>query len=376
MIVGGAHVSALPKESLEDLLCDFIIVGEAERVFVEVIKRMGAGQHSFMDMKGFAFWDGGKAVFNPGVNIIEDLDSLPFPIRGPFSNRKNDDVGGDIFSLRSPVATLLTSRGCPHHCTFCATHLVHGRNFRKRSVTNVVDEIEFLVKERGIQEINIVDDTFSEDRTHAAGICEEIIRRKLDIVWRTAVGLRVDTLDRDLLAVFKASGCYKLALGIESFSPDILKDIKKPVTRSQIEEKIALIKSFQIDVIGYFILGLPKDTEESVWETIRFARDSDLDFPYFSHAIPFPGTEIFKQRYKDEDVGRMDWNHFNTFTSYSFNLSEIPPKRLKMLYFLGYFLCYFKIKRIKAALRSLIFYKKKKFFKIFSFLYKIIRNAI
>lgn len=372
ILVGGPHVSTLPKESLEHLLCDFVVVGEGEEIILEIIRRVESGINSFNDLKGLAFWDDKSPVLNPGINIIQDLDVLPFPIRTPLCS----DMGGDMFALKSPVASILTSRGCPHKCTFCASHFVHGRNFRKRSAKNVVDEIELLVNKHGVKEINIVDDSFSEDRQHAVSICEEIVKRKLNICWRTVVGLRADTLDRDLVGAFKASGCYKIGLGIESFSTDTLECIKKPLVKERLKERIALVKDFQIETVGYFILGLPGDTENSVLETIRFAADSDLDYPYFSRAVPLPGTDIFKRQYPNLDVVKINWDNFDFNAKYEFRLSQVLPERLKRYYVLAYFFSYLKFRRIRRVLKDIIRSKRTGFFKAMRFILQLLRNAV
>jgi radical SAM superfamily enzyme YgiQ (UPF0313 family) len=347
-------------------------VGEGEEIILEIIKRVESGSNHFEDLNGLAFWKKEVPVLNPGINIIKDLEVLPFPMRPP----RALDVGGDIFSLRSPVASVLTSRGCPHQCTFCTSHVVHGRNFRKRSTKSVVDEIEFLVNQCGIREINILDDSFSEDKRHAISICEEIIKRDLDISWRAIVGLRADTLDREVLKAFKDSGCYKIAMGIESFSADVLGRSKKPLLRKGLHGTIGLIKSFQIATMGYFIIGLPGETEDSVLETIRFARESELDYPYFSKAIPLPGTDLFKQVYREFDVSKIDWSDFGTFSGQAFSLSRISSKKIKMYYAFAFASSYLKWRRIKRLFLDMTRSKHKGFSKLIRFIFRSLCHVV
>ena len=210
IIIGGPQASALPKFSLEDMKADFAVVGEGERVMLEIVKRVESNYNYFDDIKGLAFWRDGNPVFNPGCNLIEDLDNLPFPSWELMPPNKYNYAAVDVMPKRFPAAPISTSRGCPYECTFCGSHPIHGRGFRKRSAQNVADEIEFLVSNYGVREINLLDEAFSEDRMHAISICEEMIKRKLDIVWRPLAGLRLDTLDDELLEIFKASGCYQL----------------------------------------------------------------------------------------------------------------------------------------------------------------------
>ncbi|MBZ9577921.1 cobalamin-dependent protein [Patescibacteria group bacterium] len=374
VIVGGPHVSALPKFSLEGLRADFAVVGEGEQAILEIIKRSLSHFNYFEDIKGLAFWKDDVAVLNPGCNLIENLDNLPFPDWEAIPPTAYGDVAGQTSPRQFPCASILTSRGCPHQCTFCASHLIHGRGLRKRSAKNVVNEIECLVKKYGVREINFSDDTFSEDRNHAIGICEELIKRKVNIVWRTTVGLRLDTLDEGLLEAFIASGCYQLAFGIESFASNVLHEVKKPINRLKILEKIHMVKKFKIETFGYFILGLPQDTVDSIRQTISFARNSDLDYLSFSHAIPLPGTEIFNKRYKNSRLSSIDWNNFYFFGNRPFDISEIPSKKLKKLYSAAYITSYIRPKRIKLILSNFINFKKTKTSKVLKFIYYITRN--
>jgi radical SAM superfamily enzyme YgiQ (UPF0313 family) len=239
---------------------------------------------------------------------------------------------------------------------------------------NVVDEIEYLVNSYGIKEISIFDDTFSEDPNHALAICKEIIGRNIDIVWRTAVGLRLNTINEELLGFFKRSGCYQLSFGIESFSDTILNKTKKPISKSRIIDTIKMVKKYGIETMGYFILGLPDDTEDSIVETIRFARKSDLDFLSFTHAVPLPGTKIFNQKYANMNLSMINWNDFNFYTNRPFNISKVQTKKIKKYYLMAYVSSYIQPKRLRKILLKAIFLKNSKIYKIASFCYSVIKN--
>ncbi len=374
ILIGGPHVSALPKFSLEDTRADFAVIGEAENVMVEIISRVVAGNNSFDDIRGLVFWRDRTTVLNPGCNLITDLDNLSFPAWECLSPVKYNDTGSQVFCKNIPIAAVITSRGCPYSCAFCGSHLIHGRELRKRSFRNVVDEIQFLVKKYGVREINFYDDAFSEDQEHAVNICEEILKRNLDISWKATVGLRLDTLNDELLSVFRASGCYVLCFGIESFSDDILCRVKKPINKPEIIEKIQMIKRYKIDAFGYFILGLPGETEESAKETIRFARSSPLDYITVAHAVPLPGTAVFKKKYKESDLYAIDWDRFYLYTNQPFGLSSVTNNKLKKLFLLAYISFYFKFCRLKKIAYDSFQYKHPNALKIIKFIWFIFRN--
>ena len=364
ILVGGPHVSALPKFSLESLNADFAVIGEGEKVTLEIIRRCKIGAGNFSDIPGICFRRRGKVVLNQGCNIIDDLDSLPFPSWDLMPPAMYRDTSGHLFSKRQPVASIITSRGCPHRCRFCASRIVHGTKLRKRSVKNVLDELQLLVKDYGVKEINICDDTFTEDRAHVISICKGIIRLGLGILWRTPVGVRLDTLDQELLGIMKKSGCYQLGLGIESFSKDILAENKKPLTQRSIEDKINLVKSSGIETFGFFIFGLPGETVKSAKKTLNFIRKTMLDYIWITYAIPLPGTDIFHNTYKDSDFDEIDWDRF--YFIKPFNTCSLSRKVLKIFFLSSFLIAYFNPRRLWMIIINLRFRHLPKLFRFIS----------
>ncbi len=374
IMIGGPHVSALPVHSLVDLNADFAVVGEGEYLTLDIINKLGSNCNNFDDAKGLAFWKDNKPVLNPGCNLIHDLDELPFPSWDLLSFNDYEDIVGHAFFKAKPIAPLMTSRGCPHQCSFCASHVIHGKKFRRRSARNVVDEVEFLIKNYGIKEINIIDDTFSEAQEHALGICEEIIKRKLRISWKAPIGLRADTINDDLLKVFKASGCYSVSIGIESFNDKVLLEMKKPLSKSHLADKICMVRKYGIETVGFFILGLPEDTEDSIRETINFANKSMIDFPTFTQAVPLPGSDVFKQKYANVDLNKIDWDNFNYTTRFPPTVCEVPSNKLKKLYSIAYLSCYLSPKRIFKVLTYILYKRKMRIIKALKTGYNILMH--
>lgn len=293
VIVGGVHPTALYDKVMEDKNIDYIILGEGEISLSKLIK--GADKKK---IDGLVYREKGKVKKNPKVKFIEDLDSLPFPARHLFQMEKYiySLRNHATFAKRTPIATVLTSRGCPFDCIFCSIHGVCGYKWRPRDPYKVVDEIEFLVKNYGIKEIHFEDDNLTVDKKRAGIICDEIIKRKLDITWTTPNGVRIDTLDEELLMKMKKSGCYLLFVGVESGNQYVLdKLINKKLSLKKVEEINKLIKKVGIKRIAFFVMGTPGETKEHIKDSIKFMLKLDLDDIFLSIVSPYPGSKLYEK---------------------------------------------------------------------------------
>jgi len=366
VIIGGVHISALPEFSLQDLEADFAIIGEGEEVISKVIKVCDSNPKNFAGIEGLAYRENGRVKINSGCNIIKDLDALPFPAWDLIAPQSYWDSPG-YFSSKGFNAPIIISRGCPHQCSFCVSRLVHSTKIRYRDPENVVDEMEMLVKNFGIQDFDFYDDNFAENKTLAVAVCEEIIKRRLNISWKTPVGIRLDNIDEEILIAMKRSGCYEIGFGIESYSDEVLRLNKKPLDRSRVLEKINLVKKFNIKTMGFFILGLPGDTKKSIRQTMNFAISSPFDLVIFSCAIPFPGTEMFKKIYTEDNFPRINWDKF-TFSN-QFNTSEVSPFSLRLLLREAFIRCYIKPSRIICLFRIFLRLKILSFLKALKFIF-------
>jgi radical SAM superfamily enzyme YgiQ (UPF0313 family) len=210
----------------------------------------------------------------------------------------------------------MTSRGCPFRCSFCSSGAFLGRKLRLRSPKEVVDEIELLVNKYGVKEIHFEDDNFTLIKDHAKAICREIIARNIKIVWQSPNGVRIDSLDDELIYLMKESGCYRLAFGIESASQKILDRANKMIDLRKVPDAIKKVKKAGIEAHGFFILGLPGETRETAMETINFATKLSLDLANFALLVPLPGSQIFKECY-GADIEKINWDEFNYFSGYT-----------------------------------------------------------
>jgi len=306
-VMGGAHPSAMPEEILLDENVDFVILGEGERTFPGLLNHLEHDLNDLSDMGGLGYKSNGQIKINLKKHFIEDLDSLPYPAWHLLPMKKYHKIGSSHGGLkRNKYASMITSRGCVGKCIYCAIHSVWGPQWRSRSPKSVVDEMEYLVNTYGIREIHFEDDNLTLHRRRAKEIFQEIVDRGLDITWTTPNGVAAWTLDEDILQLMKKSGCYQLNFGIESGNERVLKEIiGKPLKLDKVRNIVKKTKELGIWAHGFFILGLPGETKETMEDTIKFAIKLDLDSANFFIATPYPGTRLYeicrKNRYIPED---------------------------------------------------------------------------
>ncbi len=351
ILVGGAHISALPLYSLKDLQADWGIIGEGEFSTLKLVKSLENNQKDFSNLKGLIYKEDSKIKLAAPPEPIEDLNSLPFPSWQQISPKSYPPNPWQLFYKRFPVAPIITSRGCPYSCIYCASHVTQGKKFRSRSAENVVEEMEYLIKDFEVKEFQVLDDCFNFKVSHALSICEEIIRKRLNIVWKTPNGILLDNLNTELLKAMKESGCYELGFGIESADEEVLRKNKKKLNIKGAYQRLKEVKNIGIETYGFFMLGLLGDTQSSIKRTISFAKEAPLDLAHFSLCIPLPGSELFENYIKDESLENIDWERFYYFNP--FNLSSIPPQKLKKEIRRALFGFYFNISRLITILKRI-----------------------
>lgn len=227
----------------------------------------------------------GTIVINPDRPFIPNLDDLPLPRHEllPLDKQR-------MPMLKGPFSFIVTSRGCPAGCTYCIKHVSYQNSVRVRSAANLCDEIEYL-NQLGITDIHMYADLFTVNRAHVVSFCEELLRRELKIKW--TCNSRVDYVDEALLQVMHKAGCWLISWGIESADEQILKQARKGYQKAQALTALQWAKAAGIKNWGYFIIGLPGETEASIRATIAYAKQLPLDIALFHIAAPYPGTPFF-----------------------------------------------------------------------------------
>jgi len=287
VVIGGAGAKIIKKKIIKEKYVDCVIVDEGEDIFYNYITKKDKKK-----VKGIFLKINGKTIYTGKSKPIDDLDSLPFPAmeKVPFKKYKM------VLSKKKPVCAINTSRGCPHSCIFC--HHSLGHKYRARSPENVVKEIIWL-KKKGINEIWISDDSFTEDMKRAEKICDLIIEKKINISISLQNGLRVDRLNEKLLRKLKKAGVWMMGIAPEVGTESSLKKIRKGFTLKQVEKTVKLCKRIGIATQSLFIIGFPWEGKKEIMNTINFSKKLDADILCLNRLHPYPGTELWNMINQD-----------------------------------------------------------------------------
>ncbi len=301
----GSHVTYFHDSLLrENPAVDAVVRGEFELTVRELALAMQSGA-DWKDVAGLSYQSSGQAYVNPDRSLLDDLDSLPFPARHIV---RGEGYRAAIYSGGNPTS-MVSSRGCPFHCTFCVwPNTLYGHRFRARSAANVVDEIQEAVQRYGVDEIYFDDDTFTVDRDRVMDICRLLEERGLKVSWICQA--RVDTVDREMLQAMKAAGCHYVLFGIESGSVEMLERMKKRITLDKAREAMRLCNEVGIKTQAFFLFGIPGETQQTIGETIEFARELGASTAQFAVAIPQPGSALWEECTREGYLKYNDWEDF------------------------------------------------------------------
>jgi anaerobic magnesium-protoporphyrin IX monomethyl ester cyclase len=289
----GSHVTYFDKQTVaKNPAVDAVIRGEFEYTAADLARALEA-QADLKGVLGLTYRDADGAVWvNPDRPLFEPLDEMPFPARHIV---QGGEYRAGIYSGGHPTA-MVSSRGCPYRCTFCLwPDILYGHKFRARSAENVVGEIEEAVRVYGHDEIYFDDDTFTIDRQRVLDICRLIQERALEDEVEWIAQCRVDTVDREMLEAMKAANCGYILFGVESGSPEMLRKMKKGITLDKVHRAFQLSKDVGIKTQAFFLFGMPGETQETIRETIEFAKQLNASSTQFAVAIPHPGTALYEE---------------------------------------------------------------------------------
>lgn len=328
IVMGGYHPTFNYERILETGLVDVVIRGEGEYTMLELAETLNKGGDISI-VKGIAF----DKTVTPTRPYIKDLDSLPFPARHllPMDHYK-------LFNMDTKMATIVSSRGCPMQCSFCASASLHGSKMRLRSVTNVVDEMEHLVNEHNVETIAFMDDTFTLNKRRVEEICNEIKKRELNVFWGCTA--RVDSLSRDILRKMRESGCIAIFMGVESADQQILDDINKKTDLNKIVNAFHISRKEKIRTIASVVLGMPGDTKNSIQNTVKFVKELKPSYAIFSLATPYPGTRFYQESFDKNLIKVKDWSKYTLITPVleTMELSLDELKKLRNKAFINFYL--------------------------------------
>lgn len=286
IVLGGPQATIYPRECYETGVFDHVVVGE--------------GEYSILNLN--------KPIIHS--KPIEDLDTIPFPARHLMPN----EVYRSILSGKH-FTNIITQRGCPYDCSFCSRLIRGGRRVRSRSPKNIVSEIEHCISEFGVEEISIHDDTFTIKRDWVLEICRLLIKRRIKIEWDCRT--RVDLVDQKLLNVMQKAGCIRIHYGVESASMRILNILRKEITPKQTIQAFKWTKRAGVEILAYFMLGSPTETDEEIQGTIDFAKKLEPNHVHFSITTAFPATDLYQMW--------MNGNGIDIWREWTRNLNNEQP---------------------------------------------------
>lgn len=288
--IGGIHASSLPdyvlKKSPE---IDCVVIGEGEYAMLEIAKALRDGSCPFSDIKGLAYRKGGETIFTLPRPFVPDIDSLPEPARNMLDMKL---FFPNVFNIRRRLsAGMITSRGCPFKCYFCASHITMGDKYRPHSAERVIDEMSRLVKDNKVEQILFMDDTFAFNKERVFRITESIIKNKIKADWHCFA--RVSDVNTEMLRLMERAGCSSIGFGVESGDDKILMGIKKGITLDQVKKAFNATKSTKMRVQAFFVFGNKNETKENIDKTISLSLELAPHLAFFNILTPYPGTRAF-----------------------------------------------------------------------------------
>ena len=361
IVLGGYHPSGDPEGTLEFFSdVDFIFSGEAEIGLPKLVETLEKNKNDFKDISNLVWRDKGRIIKNPW-KLIENLDEIPFPAWNLMDPRTYPEAPHGGFFKSFPNAPIIITRGCPMQCTFCAGKSVTGNKVRKRSVKNVIEEIKYLKNKFGVNDFLIEDENFTLHKDLVKEFCETLIKNNLNIHWSCPSGVRIDTLDKEMLKLMEKAGCYYLSIGIEFGSQRIHDLTKKHLTLEKIKEKIDLFKYVNIRTAGFFMMGIPGETREEMIKTIKFAKQLRIDRAQFNNFMPLPGSALYKEL-REKGMEEIDYDHFFVH-DVGFVPEGMTKKEMKKLQRKAYLEFYLRPRIILSLLKDLTSFKQ--FFRLF-----------
>jgi anaerobic magnesium-protoporphyrin IX monomethyl ester cyclase len=343
VVMGGPHVSYMDEETLQTGLCDYVVRAEGEETMLSLANAIDCGD-GLSSVRGLSFLKNGALKRTADRDFIQDIDSL-VPARDLLSMRsyRHLEMG------KRKMTSILTSRGCPFSCSFCCSTEFSGRRWRSRSPVKIVDEIEDIVTNHGFNGLAFLDDNFTLEPKRVIGICDEILRRDIDIYWWCFS--RSDTLlkNEEMVRKMAEAGAKYIFVGFESRHQKTLDSYNKKTTGDMARVVSSLLKKHGISIHGSFILGNVDETREMVCDTIRYAKEIDPQAVQFTILTPYPGTRLFDE-VKDRITTR-DWDLFDCLHSV-IRTDHLGQKELEALLKKAYMSFYLSPGKIAAGLLS------------------------
>jgi radical SAM superfamily enzyme YgiQ (UPF0313 family) len=298
-LIGGVHMSIYAEETLSYQEVDFGIVGEGEETIVELCSALNERQ-DYSSIEGLCYKRDDDSIKVGRARIVQDITKLPMPSYHLLPMEKYSSIIG-----MKPVSTMMGSRGCPYKCGFCFK-TPSDKKYRTRSAENIVDEIEYLIKNYKVREVMFYDDIMP--KAYARGLSNEIIKRNIKINWQTPQ--RVNLVNPELLKLMAKAGCHILRFGVEQGDPDMMRLVEKKTTIDQVRLSFQAANDAGIKTFAYFIIGYTGETERTMQATIDLAKDLNPTYVMFTKAVPLPQTPLMIQSVSKGLVDPEYWRNY------------------------------------------------------------------
>ena len=366
VLLGGPHPTTLPEESAARPSVDVVVRSEGEATWLELLaileqepwdvaatspQPLSGPQGPVM---GITYRGEGGAIMNTPDRApipVAELDAMPLPAWHLFKLEHYTNLQPTVDQVEGPSLPILTSRGCPYRCSYCSQ--IGPRRWRARSVESVVAEWRWLVREQGAAEIGVLDDSFNIDRQRVLDICRRLVEEDLHHVpWIMINGIRANLADEEVLGAMKRAGCIRAAFGVESGNQAILDTVvDKHLTLDQVRSAFRAARAVGMETIGFFIIGLPGETEATMDDTIRFACELDPVVANFSIATPFPGTQMYETVKAQGRILAETWDDFVFFEGKArFEMPGLPAELVERKWKEAYRRFYLRPKRIARTM--------------------------
>ncbi|MFN7953852.1 MAG: radical SAM protein [bacterium] len=352
LVVGGPHPIFEPEETLQSApWMDFAMTGEGEESFPALLAELGNG-HRFETVPNLAWRDGDVIRRTPG-RPVDDIDKIPIPAWDLMRPDRYPLVPNGIFSGADRIAPVMLTRGCPYPCKFCGAPTKAGKAIRTRNAENVAAEAELLMADYGVEELHVMDDVFTTKRANCVAVCEAFLRMKHTPRWMLPNGIRLDSLDEELLRLLERAGCWSFAVGIESGSQRVLDLMDKRLDLSLVHEKVELIKRVsRIKITGFFMIGFPGETEQEMNTTIDLACSLPIDRANFFNYTPFPGGPLYYHLKESGKLGPQESDR-NLIYSVTYAPPGMTKERIKHLLQKAYCRFYLRPKILWGLVREI-----------------------
>lgn len=329
IVCGGIHPSVFKEQFLKEMGIDFVIYGEGENTISELCEKLQNPDGDISAIQGLIYRRNGSVYKNQPRALISDLDTIAFPARHKVNFKRYLCPPGVIRGVWLERSTnIMTSRGCYGECVYCSSNYLFERKIRRRSVDNVIKEIELLANNYNIDGLFIMDDTFLINKKWIFEFVEKLKTKKFKIKW-TCYG-RVDSVSEDMLKAIKEAGCIQVEFGVESCSNRILTEIKKGTNVDQIRNAFEIARKSKLRTLGNFMIGFPTETVEEIEETINISKAINPDFATCYYATPYPGSEFYEYSVKENLILERDFSKWYVRDSNIWK-SDIPWDKLQYL---------------------------------------------